>query len=401
MKKIISLFMALAMVLSLAACSTNQSPSESTPEESSLQTNESTPTPSNTNGKNLVVYFSMPDNVDDSIVVIDGETLGNTQYMAYVIQKTVGADIFRIEPETPYPTDHDKLVDLAKEEQNDNARPKIKDMIENFDTYENIFVGYPNWWGDMPMILYSFFDEYDFSGKTIIPFNTHGGSGFSDTISTIKELEPNAEVLDGKSISRNDIQDAEQEIVDWVNSLDLKQAEEQPDSSAEAQQPTDEAGKTLVVYYSATGNTENVANYIATAIDGDLFELEPAEPYSDADLNWTDDNSRVVREHDNPDERDIALVKSTVENWDEYDTIFIGYPIWWGIAAWPVNGFIEANDFTGKTVIPFCTSSSSGLGESGELLAEMAGTGDWQEGQRFRSGASESDVAAWVESLEK
>jgi flavodoxin len=401
MKKIISLFMALAMVLSLAACSTNQSPGESTREESSSQTNESTPTPSNTNGKNLAVYFSMPDNVDDSTVVIDGETLGNTQYMAYVIQETVGADIFRIEPETPYPTDHDKLVDLAKEEQNDNARPKIKDMIENFDTYENIFVGYPNWWGDMPMILYSFFDEYDFSGKTIIPFNTHGGSGFSGTISTIKELEPNAEVLDGKSISRNDIQDAEQEIVDWVNSLDLKQAEEQPDSSAEAQQSTDEAGKTLVVYYSATGNTENVANYIAAATNGDLFKLEPTEPYSDADLNWTDDNSRVVREHDNPDERDIALVKSTVENWDEYDTIFIGYPIWWGIAAWPVNGFIEANDFTGKTVIPFCTSSSSGLGESGELLAEMAGTGDWQEGQRFRSGISESDVTAWVESLEK
>lgn len=392
MKKIISLFMVLTMVLSLAACSTNQSPNESTPEESSSQTNESTPTPSNTNGKNLVVYFSMPDNVDDSTVVIDGETLGNTQYMAYVIQETVGADIFRIEPETPYPTDHDELVDIAREEQSNNARPAIKDTIENFDTYENIFVGYPNWWGDMPMILYSFFDEYDFSGKTIIPFNTHGGSGFSGTISTIKELEPNAEVLDGKSISRNDIQDAEQEIVDWVNSLDLKQAE--------AQQPTDEAGKTLVVYYSATGNTENVANYIATATDGDLFKLEPVEPYCDDDLNWTDDNSRVVREHDNPDERDVALVKSTVENWDEYDTIFIGYPIWWGIAAWPVDGFIEANDFTGKTVIPFATSSSSGLGESGKLLAQKAGTGDWQEGRRFRSGVSESDVTDWVKSLE-
>lgn len=177
--------------------------------------------------------------------------------------------------------------------------------------------------------------------------------------------------------------------------------EKQPDSSAEAKQPTDEAGKTLVVYYSATGNTENVANYIATATDGDLFELEPAEPYSDADLNWTDDNSRVVREHDDESLRDIELVADTVENWDSYDTVFIGYPIWWGIAAWPVNGFIEANDFTGKTVIPFCTSSSSGLGESGELLAEMAGTGDWQEGQRFRSGVSESDVTAWVESLER
>lgn len=393
MKKIISLFMVLAMVLSLAACSTNEAPNDSTPQESSSQTNESTPTPSNTNGKNLVVYFSMPDNVDNSTVVIDGETLGNTQYMAYVIQETVGADIFRIEPETPYPTDHDTLVDLAKEEQNDNARPKIKDTIENFDTYENIFVGYPNWWGDMPMILYSFFDEYDFSGKTIIPFNTHGGSGFSGTISTIKELEPNANILEGKSISRNDIQDAEQEIIDWVKSLGFEQTA--------AQNPTDEAGKTLVVYYSATGNTENVANYIAAATNGDLFKLEPAEPYSDADLNWTDDNSRVVREHDNPDERDVALVKSTVENWDEYDTVFIGYPIWWGIAAWPVNGFIEANDFTGKTVIPFCTSSSSGLGESGELLAQMAGTGDWQEGQRFRSGVSKSDVTAWVESLER
>lgn len=172
------------------------------------------------------------------------------------------------------------------------------------------------------------------------------------------------------------------------------------ESTPEEQRPTDEAGKTLVVYYSATGNTENVANYIATATDGDLFELEPAEPYSDADLNWTDDNSRVVREHDNPDERDIALVKSTVENWDEYDTIFIGYPIWWGIAAWPVDRFIEANDFTEKTVIPFATSSSSGLGESGKLLSQKAGTGDWQEGRRFRSNVSESDITAWVESLE-
>lgn len=393
MKKIISLFMALAMLLSLAACSTNQSTSKSTPKESSSQTNESNLAPSNTNGKNLVVYFSMPDNVDDSTVVIDGETLGNTQYMAYVIQETVGADIFRIEPETPYPTDHDKLVDLAKEEQNDNARPKIKAKIENFDTYENIFVGYPNWWGDMPMILYSFFDEYDFSGKTIIPFNTHGGSGFSGTISTIKELEPNAKIIDGKSISRNDIQDAEQEIIDWVKSLGFEQTA--------AQNPTDETGKTLIIYYSATGNTENVAKTIATTTNGDLLELEPVNPYSDADLDWTDDNSRVVYEHDNPDKRDVALVKNTVDNWEDYDTVFIGYPIWWGIAAWPVNSFVKANDFTGKTVIPFATSSSSGLGESGKLLSEMAGEGNWLEGERFRSGVSEADVTEWVNSLEK
>lgn len=221
MKKIISLFMVLTMVLSLAACSTNQSPSESTPEESSSQTNESTPTPSNTNGKNLVVYFSMPDNVDDSTVVIDGETLGNTQYMAYVIQETVGADIFRIEPETPYPTDHDELVDLASEEQSNNARPAIKDTIENFDTYENIFVGYPNWWGDMPMILYTFFDTYDLSGKTVALFCTSGGSGLSGTVNEVKSLEPNATVTQGLHIGSGSSSNPDNAVSEWLNALGL------------------------------------------------------------------------------------------------------------------------------------------------------------------------------------
>lgn len=158
-------------------------------------------------------------------------------------------------------------------------------------------------------------------------------------------------------------------------------------------------GKTLVVYYSASGNTKKVAGYIAAATGGDLFELEPTEPYTDEDLDWTNEDSRVSREHDNEGDRNVALVSAEIPDWDSYDNVFIGYPIWWGIAAWPVNGFITANDFTGKTVIPFCTSASSGLGESGRLLEEMAGTGDWQEGQRFSSGVSEEDVKTWAESL--
>ena len=161
-----------------------------------------------------------------------------------------------------------------------------------------------------------------------------------------------------------------------------------------------ESGRTLVVYFSATGNTEEAANLIAQATDGDLFELVPQDPYTDDDLNWTDENSRVVSEHDNPDQRDVALVADTVENWDSYDTVFIGYPIWWGIAAWPVDGFVQANDFTGKTVIPFCTSSSSGLGESGQLLEEAAGTGTWLEGERFSSNVSQADVEFWLQSLD-
>ena len=130
------------------------------------------------------------------------------------------------------------------------------------------------------------------------------------------------------------------------------------------------------------------------------WELVPVEPYTDEDLNYNDDSSRVVYEHDNPDARTVELVESTVSDWESYDTVFIGYPIWWGIAAWPVDGFIAANDFTGKTVIPFCTSASSGLGESGELLAEAAGTGNWLEGIRFSSNVSETDVQTWLEGLE-
>ena len=170
--------------------------------------------------------------------------------------------------------------------------------------------------------------------------------------------------------------------------------------SGSAEVPASDTGKTLVVYYSATGNTEEAAGYIAEATGGDLFELEPADPYTDDDLNYGDEDSRVVYEHDNPEARDVELVADTVDNWAEYDRVFIGYPIWWGIAAWPVDGFIEANDCTGKTVIPFCTSASSGLGQSGELLAEMAGAGNWLEGHRFSSGVSQADVQEWLDGLD-
>ena len=179
---------------------------------------------------------------------------------------------------------------------------------------------------------------------------------------------------------------------------------EQPESSstapAESEPETQpETGKTLVVYYSASGNTERVAKDIAEAAGADLFEIVPTEVYTSEDLNWTNPDSRVSREHDDESLRDVPLTTTEVPDWDSYDTVFIGYPIWWGIAAWPVDTFVKNNDFTGKTVIPFATSSSSGMGQSGSLLAGMAGTGEWQEGQRFSSGVSGDDVQSWVNGL--
>ena len=179
---------------------------------------------------------------------------------------------------------------------------------------------------------------------------------------------------------------------------------ERPESSstapAESEPETQpETGKTLVIYYSASGNTARVAKDIAEAAGADLFEIVPTEVYTSEDLNWTNSDSRVSREHDDESLRDVPLTTTEVPDWDSYDTVFIGYPIWWGIAAWPVDTFVKNNDFTGKTVIPFATSSSSGMGQSGSLLADMAGTGEWQEGQRFSSGVSSDDVQSWVNGL--
>ena len=179
---------------------------------------------------------------------------------------------------------------------------------------------------------------------------------------------------------------------------------EQPESSstapAESEPETQpETGKTLVIYYSASGNTARVAKDIAEAAGADLFEIVPTEVYTSEDLNWTNPDSRVSREHDDESLRDVPLTTTEVPDWDSYDTVFIGYPIWWGIAAWPVDTFVKNNDFTGKTVIPFATSTSSGMGQSGSLLADMAGTGEWQEGQRFSSGVSSDDVQSWVNGL--
>ena len=155
----------------------------------------------------------------------------------------------------------------------------------------------------------------------------------------------------------------------------------------------------MVVYFSAQNHTEAVTQTITEHMDADIFKLTPTQPYTEDDLNWRNESSRVSDEHEDESLRDIELEAVTPDNWDDYDTVLVGYPIWWGIAAWPINNFVTGNDFTGKTVIPFCTSSSSGLGESGELLAEMAGTGDWQEGQRFSSNVSENDVTEWLDGL--
>ena len=162
---------------------------------------------------------------------------------------------------------------------------------------------------------------------------------------------------------------------------------------------TNNEKKILVVYYSAQNHTKSVAEKIAKNLNADIFEIEPENVYTSEDLDYTDNNSRVVKEYNDESLRDVKLKTTEVNNWEDYDTILIGYPIWWGIAAWPVDTFVKANNFEGNQVIPFCTSVSSGLGQSGTLLQKETNSGNWQEGHRFSSGVSDADIQKWTDSL--
>lgn len=222
MKKISMLLMSLCLMVAFAACSNG----DSTPSETEIGA-----TAEADGAGILIAYFTMPEDVDTSgvnavagasIVVNDGEALGNTEYMASIIQDTIGGDLFQIETVQQYPLDHDPLVDQAAEEQDAESRPELSAHLDNLEQYDTIILGYPNWWGDMPMAVYSFLEEYDFSGKTIIPYCPHGGSGFSGTVDTIAELQPNATVSDeGLAISRNDVADSASDVAAWAESLPI------------------------------------------------------------------------------------------------------------------------------------------------------------------------------------
>mgnify|MGYP000072810473 FL=1 len=225
MKKLAAFILSSTLVLSLTACSSDQQEQTGNGGADTSNTSDTAAQPA-LDGNILIAYFSVPetDGTDTvagaSRVVVDGEVLGNNQYIAQLIQQEAGGDLFRIETVQEYPGTHDELLDFAYNELSENARPELSSQIENLDDYDVIFLGYPNWNADLPMPLYTFLEEYDFSGKTIIPFTAHGGSGFSGTIQTIQELQPEATVIeDGLEISRNSVPDAQSDVADWVAGL--------------------------------------------------------------------------------------------------------------------------------------------------------------------------------------
>lgn len=401
MKKFLSVLLSLIVgvtALAFAACADN-APNNNIPSGGNEQTGGNGENVGN-NGSGGAAEPQTPatsgDPASETLVVYFSWS-GNTQEMANYIAEQTDAYLVEIVPEEPYEGSYnDVAYGRAQREAETNARPAVSqatyDLID-MENYDTVLIGFPIWWHTAPMVIGTFLEHYDWTAQdNIYPFFQGASNSnqdyYDNAMNFVRGNAAGATVHDGLYCDEG----ATQTIDAYLAANGLKGSAQTPDTPAEE---TD----ILVVYFSAQGHTEAVAGYIAQATGGDIFELVPADEYTDEDLNYNNESSRVVQEYENEELRDVELVSDTVGNWAEYDTVFLGYPIWWGIAAWPVNGFVAANDFTDKNVVPFCTSSSSGIGQSGALLEELAGTGNWQEGYRFRSSASECDVRDWLGDL--
>ncbi len=234
MKKTIVLTVCIAAAAVCAIAAYNRAAGSDTSASVESATQEGTAAVNGTAGKSgkpgkvLVAYFSVPetDGVDASSgasrIVSNGRTMGSTHYVASVISEATGGDLFEIKTTHTYPGTHKALIDAAKKEIDSSARPRLATYISNLKDYGVVFVGFPNWWYDMPMPLYSFFDEYDFGGKTVIPFCTHGGSRFSGAVETIRELEPKATVLDGHAIARDRVDGSRDGVLRWLEKIGMR-----------------------------------------------------------------------------------------------------------------------------------------------------------------------------------
>lgn len=286
MKRWIACLLAVGLVFSLAACGTDKTNNNA--DKSNTDTNSGTDVvPSSTNI--LIAYFSVPEDVSTngvdavagaSVVVKDGEKLGNTEYVAKLIKQTIGGDLFRIETTENYPLEHDALVDQAADEQADKLRPELSSHVEDFSKYEYVLLGFPNWWADLPMPVYTFLEEYDFGAKTIIPFITHGGSGASRTVDTISNLQPGALMMGNELVlSRDQVADSEETVVSWAQSLGINAKAELPanGNSNTVLTATADAHNGQTLYLWEEGNMPATTEY--TQNNGNYADDPDFRPY--------------------------------------------------------------------------------------------------------------------------
>lgn len=359
------------------------------------------------NKKSIVVYFSCTD---------------NTKKIAEYIKESTASDIYRIEPSVPYTSadlDYNNAESRTSRENKDTAaRPGLSGNLPALDNYEIVYLGYPVWHGQAPKIMYTFVENYDLSGKIIIPFCTSASSGIGASATNLQTVtKGNAIWVEGQRFAGSS---TKSEIGQWIQNLDLSKTttatgtlatpiprESEPPSASEQPTPTETptgtpdvsvTRKNIVVYFSCTENTKKIAEYIAESANADIYRIEAAQPYTSADLDYNNSDSRTSKEN-----RDAAArpeIAGELPSLEGYANVYIGYPIWHGQAPKIMYTFVEHYSLSGKMVIPFCTSASSGIGTSAtNLQAADSGQAVWLTGKRFSGSAPKSEIEGWVSGL--
>ncbi len=384
--------------------------------------------------KVLVAYFS---------------ATGATKGIAKKVVKATGGTLYRITPAKKYSSKdlnyNNDNSRANKEQNNKKARPSLKGKTVNIKNFDTVFIAYPIWWGDLPRVMSTFAESYDFSGKTVIPLCTSHSSGIGSSVNTLKKsCRGNVKWQHGRRFEGDESQS---EITKWVNSLGVKKNDnaqqedtvkpetpkptdgttETPkpdvprptDGATESPKPTDAkptnpainpttnptdtpkpddkpAGKKiLVAYFSCTGTTKKLAEYAAEVSGGELYEIVPEVPYTSEDLNYGNAESRATKEQNDSTAR--PKIQGTVENMSDYKAVLLAYPIWWGQAPRIISTFLESYDFSGKTIIPFCTSHSSGIGSSDtDLHGLCSDTTKWEAGRRFSADTTKDEIKEWL-----
>ena len=328
-----------------------------------------TPISDENNNDVLIVYFSRTN---------------TTEALANNIHAKIGGDLIEIYPVEPYSDIYQECSERAQEEIALDARPEILTRINNIDQYDTILVGYPIWRNTVPPVVRTFLDSYDLTGKTIMPFCTHGGSGISGSMAKIRELCSGSNITSGLDSS------TETSIDNWLkeNGFDQGSNPAEPDES-----------NILVAYFSCANNTEGIAEYIIDELNADRYEIIPAVPYTAEDLNYSNSDCRANREQNDPSAR--PQISGYVENIESYDIVFLGYPIWRGQAPKIIYTFLESYDLSGKIIVPFCTSASSNIGSSASNLHDICSDSvTWLSGRRFAASATRDSVISWINDLE-
>ena len=327
-----------------------------------------TVTVANKSTKTLIVYFSKTN---------------TTKAAANKVKAATGGDIVRIQPKKAYPSNYDKLTKTAKNEYKNKTNPKRATKIYNMKQYDTIYVGFPVWWDNCPRLVQAFLKDYNLKGKTVVPFCTSGGSGIEGSMKAVRSAAEGATVKNGRDLT----DDSKATVKKWIERLNII-SDPQP-----VTEPEKETHKILVAYFSVTGTTRPYAQKIAEKLNGDLFEIVPKTPYTSEDIDYNSD-CRANREQNDPMAR--PAISTSVTDMAGYDTIFLGYPIWWGTCPKIIETFMESYDFTGKTVIPFCTSGSSGIAASEAHIKSVLGNATVKNGHRI---SGNSDLETWLAGL--